>query len=53
MYNRQPDIAGHFYKCSRCGGEFAGQGIHTVCCPYCAMLCDEPSCRIAEDEVSE
>lgn len=53
MYNRQPDLIMHDYKCSRCGGMFASYDTHTVCCPYCAMLCDEPACRVADYAVSE
>ncbi|VBB09421.1 Hypothetical protein LUCI_4711 [Lucifera butyrica] len=38
------------YQCSRCGGIFNGQGSPSVCCPYCAMICDEISCRLEKNE---
>lgn len=48
MKNSQPDNTEHGYKCSRCGGMFGDHGEDRVQCPYCAMLCDETSCRIVE-----
>lgn len=36
------------YKCSRCGGMFARHDEDVVRCPYCAMICDETTCRVVD-----
>lgn len=36
------------YKCSRCGAMFGAHGGEQVQCPFCAMVCDDASCRVVD-----
>lgn len=54
MKHSQPDNTEKGFKCSRCGGMFGDHGVEAaVKCPFCAMICDETTCRVVQTSNEE